>query len=170
MDENLQDGAETIISDEVVDTQDESTSGDEQTTSSNEELEKARKAISQLTARAKKAEDELRNIKTSKETKADSNLTNTLSREEAFLIAKGYDDESLNQIQVIAKGKGISMLDAEKDPLFISYKEKKDAEAKAEKAKLGASKGSGQKESKPGFQNFDSLEDHKKIWKEKFNQ
>jgi len=170
MDENLQDGAETIISDEVVDTQDESTSGDEQTTSSNEELEKARKAISQLTARAKKAEDELRNIKTSKETKADSNLTNTLSREEAFLIAKGYDDESLNQIQVIAKGKGISMLDAEKDPLFISYKEKKDAEAKAEKAKLGASKGSGQKEAKAGFNSFESLEDHKKIWKEKFNQ
>lgn len=170
MDENLQDGAETIISDEVVDTQDESTSGDEQTTSSNEELEKARKAISQLTARAKKAEDELRNIKTSKETKADSNLTNTLSREEAVLIAQGYDLETLNQIQVIAKGKGVSLLEAEKDPLFVSYKEKKDAEAKAEKAKLGASKGSGQKEAKVGFNSFESLEDHKKLWKEKFNQ
>lgn len=170
MDENLQDGAETIISDEVVDTQDESTSGDEQTTSSNEELEKARKAISQLTARAKKAEDELRNFKTSKETKADSNLTNTLSREEAVLIAQGYDLETLNQIQVIAKGKGVSLLEAEKDPLFVSYKEKKEAEAKAEKAKLGASKGSGQKEAKVGFNSFESLEDHKKIWKEKFNQ
>lgn len=170
MDENLQDGAETIISDEVVDTQDESTSGDEETTSSNDELEKAKKTISQLTARAKKAEEALKELKTSKETNANSNITNTLSRDEVILIAKGYDDESFNQIQAIAKGKGISMLEAEKDPLFVSFKEKKDAEAKAEKAKLGASKGSGQKESKPGFQNFDSLEDHKKIWKENFNQ
>ena len=170
MDENLLDGAETIISDEVVDTQDESTSGDEQTTGSNEELEKAKQAISQLTARAKKAEEELKKLKTSKETNANSNLTNTLSREEVVLIAKGYDDESFNQIQAIAKGKGISLLEAEKDPLFVSFKEKKEAEAKAEKAKLGASKGSGQKETKPGFNSFESLEDHKKLWKENFNQ
>lgn len=170
MDENLQDGAETIISDEVVDTQDESTSGDEATTDLAEELEKARKAISQLTARAKKAEDEVKKSKVSDNTKAEPNLTNTLSREEAVLIAQGYDLETLNQIQVIAKGKGVSLLEAEKDPLFVSYKEKKDAEAKAEKAKLGASKGSGQKEAKVGFNSFESLEDHKKIWKEKFNQ
>ena len=70
MDENLQDGAETIISDEVVDTQDESTSGDEETTDLAGELEKAKKAISQLTARAKRAEDEVKKSKVSGDTKA----------------------------------------------------------------------------------------------------
>lgn len=170
MDENLRDDAEVIISDEEVDTQEESTSGDEETTDLAVELEKAKKAISQLTARAKRAEDEAKKNKIPSDTKAQPNLTNTLSREEAVLIAQGYDLETLNQIQVIAKGKGVSLLEAEKDPLFVSYKEKKDAEAKAEKAKLGASKGSGQKETKPGFNSFESLEDHKKLWKENFNQ
>ena len=98
MDENLQDGAETIISDEVVDTQDESTSGDEATTDLAEELEKARKAISQLTARAKKAEDEVKKSKVSDNTKAQPNINNVLSREEAFLIAKGYETPSCSII------------------------------------------------------------------------
>jgi len=170
MDENLRDDAEVIISDEEVDTQEQSTSGDEETTDLAEELEKARKANSQILARAKRAEEEVRKFKSSNETKAQPNLNNVLSREEAVLIARGYDDESLNQIQVIAKGKGISMLDAEKDPLFISYKEKMESEAKAEKAKLGVSKGSGQKEKKAGFANFEKIEDHKKLWEEANNQ
>ena len=170
MADEVKDDAEVIISDEEVDTQDESTSGDEETTDLAGELEKARKANAQILARAKRAEEEVKKFKASGETKAQPNLNNVLSREEAFLIAKGYDDESLNQIQVIAKGKGISMLEAEKDALFVSYKEKKESEAKAEKAKLGASKGSGQKESKPGFNNFESLEDHKKLWKEANNK
>jgi len=170
MDENLRDDAEVIISDEEVETQKQSTSGDEETTDLAGELEKARKANAQILARAKRAEDEVRKFKSSGETKAQPNINNVLSREEAVLIARGYDDESLNQIQVIAKGKGISMLDAEKDPLFVSYKEKKESEAKAEKAKLGASKGSGQKESKPGFKNFENLADHKKLWEEANNK
>lgn len=169
MDENLRDDAEVIISDEEVDTQEQSTSGDEETTEQSSEEVVSKKQFDQVLARAKRAEDTVRKFKTSNETKAPSNLNNVLSREEAVLIARGYDDESLNQIQVIAKGKGISMLDAEKDPLFVSYKEKKESEAKAEKAKLGASKGSGQKESKPGFNKFESLSDHKKLWEEANN-
>ena len=170
MDENLRDDAEVIISDEENETQETQESGDEETTDLAGELEKAKKAISQLTARAKRAEDEVKKSKVSGDTKAQPNLNNILSREEAVLIARGYDDESLNQIQVIAKGKGISMLEAEKDALFVSYKEKKESEAKAEKAKLGASKGSGQKESKPGFKNFETLSDHKKLWEEANNK
>ena len=68
--------------------------------------------------------------------------TNYLTREEGILIAKGMSDEELNQLKVIAKGKGVSLLEAEKDPLFTTYYEKVQKEKRSEQAKLGTSKGS----------------------------
>lgn len=94
-------------------------------------------------------------------------ITNVLSREEAFLIAKGMDEEGINQLQVIAKGKGISLLDAEKDPMFVAYNEQRIKDKKAEQARLGASKGSGSKENKPDFRTKGLSDDeHKRLWQE----
>lgn len=91
---------------------------------------------------------------------------NYLTREEGILIAKGMDDENLSQLKVIAKGKGISLLEAEKDPLFVSYFEKSQKEKKSEQAKLGASKGSSYKETKPEFKSGLTREEHMALWKE----
>lgn len=92
---------------------------------------------------------------------------NTLSREEAILIAKGRSEEDLDLLHTIAKGKGISLLEAEKNPLFTAYEEKKAEEEKKEKARLGASKGSNSAKSSVGFSTPGlSPEDHKKLWKE----
>jgi len=92
--------------------------------------------------------------------------TNYLTREEGILIAKGMSDEELNQLKVIAKGKGISLLEAEKDPLFTTYYEKVQKEKRSEQAKLGTSKGSSYKEEKPKFTAGLSREEHMKLWRE----
>lgn len=95
------------------------------------------------------------------------NITNTLTREEAILIAKGMEEEDLAKLQTIVKGTGLSLAEAQKDPLFTAYLEKKEAEKKAERAKLGASKGSGYKEQKPGITSPGlSSDEHKKLWSE----
>lgn len=91
---------------------------------------------------------------------------NYLTREEGILIAKGMDDENISQLKAIAKGKNISLLEAEKDPLFVSYYEKVQKEKKSEQAKLGASKGSSYKESKPEFKPGLTREEHMALWKE----
>jgi len=92
--------------------------------------------------------------------------TEQLTRDEVILIAKGHDDETLNQLKVIAKGKGVSLLDAEKDPLFTSYFDKVQKEKRSEQAKLGASKGSAFKETKAEFKSGLTREEHMALWKE----
>lgn len=91
---------------------------------------------------------------------------NYLTREEGILIAKGMDEESLTQLKAIAKGKNLSLLNAEKDPLFVSYYDKVQKDKKSEQAKLGASKGSSYKETKPTFESGLSREEHRKRWEE----
>lgn len=94
-------------------------------------------------------------------------ITNTLTREEAILIAKGRSEEDLDLLHTIAKGKGISLLDAEKHALFTAYEEKKAEELKKEQARLGASKGSNSVKSSSGFASPGMSEaEHKKLWKE----
>lgn len=72
-----------------------------------------------------------------------SNESQYLTREEAVLIAKGFDDEHLAHAKKIAKGAGISLLDAVNDPLFIAFEEKQKEEKRKQKAQLNASNSSG---------------------------
>lgn len=91
----------------------------------------------------------------------------TPSRDELILIAKGKSEEDLEVLQTIAKGKGISLLEAQKDPLYTSYEDKKREEKLKEEATLGASKGSGYSEEQISFQKPGLTdEDHKKLWKQ----
>lgn len=108
-----------------------------------------------------------RKAKQAAPTEPKQNLTNQyLTREEGILIAKGIDEESLNQLKSIAKGKEISLLDAEKDPLFLTYFEKVQKDKRAEQAKLGTSKGSAFKETKESFKSGLTREEHMALWKE----
>lgn len=124
-----------------------------------------------LFVRAKKAETELKKRKavdkeTVKAKKDDSSndSEDTLTRDEAMLIAGGVDAEDLEQLKAIRKGTGVSLSEAVKNPMYEAYKEKKVKEAKRKKAQLGAGSGLGGGESddinKPGL----TEEEHRKLW------
>lgn len=126
------------------------------------ELEKQRKANAQINARAKKAEEELRALKANPPLKQDPQLSDELK-----LIARGLSDEEIEQAKVIAKGKGIVLTEAIKDPLFLSYQTTLKEERRKEKAKLGASKGSGESQDetlvKPGMSESEHKEAFNKV-------
>lgn len=98
----------------------------------------------QAVARAKKAEAELKSLK---EKPAGANLNQSaLSKEETELLilqSKGIDKELLGEMKTLAKVRGKSILEIEDDPIFIAMKDEREARVKAEKSKLGASRGSG---------------------------
>jgi len=115
-----------------------------------EKADKLEKANKDLYQRAKKAEAKAKEVKAEplknnaeqedKVTKADVEIL--------FLQDKGLDDEEIQQLRKIqagekATGKSISLIEAQKDPLFVAYKERKGAEDKKRKAQLGASGGGG---------------------------
>lgn len=92
----------------------------------------------------------------------ETNKTNTeyLTREEAILLAKGYDEEDLTRLNMLANGKKLT--EVVNDEMFIAWKESKDAKAKASKAQLGSSKSSTSKTSKPLSEM--SRDEHKAYW------
>jgi multidrug efflux pump subunit AcrA (membrane-fusion protein) len=121
-------------------------------------LADALKAKAELTARAKRAEEELKTLKANsqKSKPNDPQLT-----EELKLIARGLSDEAIEQAKVIARGKGISLTEAIKDPLFSIYQKDTEEREKKEKAKLGASRGSAEtQEEVKGFQSGATREEH----------
>lgn len=101
-----------------------------------------------LFARAKTAEEKLKEVKPQQPAqvqKANINKKESeyLTREEAILIAKGEDETALAKLKAIAKGNGVSLLEAQKDEMFVAWKALQEKEQVSKKAKLGASKGSG---------------------------
>lgn len=76
-------------------------------------------------------------------------VSNSLTREEAILIAKGYSEEELKALNIIkkgaeAEGRKMSFLEATEDEMFKAYKSKLEAKERSKKAQLGASGGSRQ--------------------------
>lgn len=65
-----------------------------------------------------------------------------LTREEAVLLAKGYDEEDLSRLNILAKADGKKLTEVVNDEMFVAWKEKKDEKVKAVKAQLGSSKSS----------------------------
>ena len=86
--------------------------------------------------------------------------------EELKLIARGLSDEEIAEAKAIAAGKKITLAEALKDKTFLLFQANFQEEQKKEKAKLGASHGSGQtlteKPIKPGM----SKEEHKAAFDE----
>lgn len=132
----------------------------EDTVALQEKLDQAEKAKSQILARAKKAEEELKALKANPPVKSDPQLSDELK-----LIARGLSDEEIEQAKVIAKGKGIVLAEAIKDPLFLTYQADLKEKEKKEKAKLGASKGSGESEEETLIKPDMSREEHQKVFK-----
>lgn len=159
------------VQDETLDSQNEATEEVEKTeiveetaeTVETEDAEKLKDANKRLFERAKKAEAENKVLKAKQEVKVEV-PAQTADPDELRLIAKGLSDQEIDQAKVIAKGRGISLPEALKDPLLIAYRKELEEQRRKEKAKLGASKGSGQADDeilvKPGT----TLEEHRLIW------
>ena len=131
--------------------------------------DKATQFAKQAIARAKKAEAKLK--EKTPEIKADappitSNLTEeTIERK--ILKNDGLSDELIDELTALAKVRGTSLLDTQKDPIYLAIKSAKEKEEKEAKAKLPASKGSGNQKTKRDFNSADlSEKDHKAMWRE----
>lgn len=98
----------------------------------------------------------------------DQNKINAQSPDpdELRLIAKGLSDTEIEQARVISKGKGISLMESLKDPLFISFQKDLKEQEKKEKAKLGGSNSSnqGQQGDEPVVRSGMTAEEHKAAW------
>jgi len=159
-DTNVEVEEDTNISEEEDYTSDDST---EDAEALKEKLDSALKAKAELTARARKAEEKLKAL----EAKPQDNQPNDQHlSEELRLIARGLTDEAIDQAKIIAKGKDVSLTEAIKDPLFAIYQKDADEKAKKEKAKLGASKGSGATGDKATFKSGMTKEEHQKAFQE----
>jgi hypothetical protein len=100
-----------------------------------------------LFERAKKAEAENRTLKGKK-----ANETQTVQKQipqsgvdvdERILKANGMPAPLLTELKAIATLRGVNLIDAQKDSLFIAVKENYDKDEKRKAASLGASRGSG---------------------------
>lgn len=65
--------------------------------------------------------------------------------DERVLKAQGMSDELLKQLKDVAALREVSLIDAQKDDLFVAIKEKFDKEQKTKAAALPPSRGSGSK-------------------------
>ena len=162
------------MSDEEVDVAADTSADVEETTNSNDnseqedtvdlaqELEKQRKANLDILARTRKAEAELKKLKEAQANppvNSDPQLSDELK-----LIARGLSDEEIEQAKVIAKGKGVVLAEAIKDPLFLSYQATLKEERRKEKAKLGASKGSGESQDESLIKQDMPRDEHQKVF------
>lgn len=109
-----------------------------------------------------------------KQLKTNKPNNNELTREEVILIAKGIEDSDISYLKKLqagekAMGKEISLSEAMSDPLFVAYKEQKEAKARAEKAQLGASS-SGAVHQDNQFKSNLPRDEHKKLWEEEMKK
>lgn len=82
----------------------------------------------------------------------------------AEFFSKGGTKQDYEQLQVIMRGKGLSMAEAQKDPLFEAYIEREKAKKRDEAAQVNTRRiAADTTKIKPEM----SREEHQKIWKEK---
>lgn len=108
-----------------------------------DKAEKMETFARQTLARAKKAEEELKVLKTPKPTPAQDTLSQA-SVEETVLLANGMSEELLGELKAIAAVRKTSLIKAQSDPLFVAAKEVIEKERKQKEASLPVSRGSGQ--------------------------
>jgi len=185
MDEETQVDLAASEQEEGSDTLEENTS-DESLVDSDDDSAENSSPVDELADRVSKLEDYAKNQKTRAE-KAEAKLkatakeiqdsdkselsnqgSDSLSREEAVLIAKGHTLEEIEKIKSLAALDGVSVLEASENELFTAWKEKQDKQREAAEAQMGASKGSGRRKPKKSFTTPGlTPEEHKKLFEEK---
>lgn len=109
---------------------------------------KATTFAKQALARAHKAEEELKELK---KPKLESVVPSQPDVEETVLLANGMPEELLEELKAVAGVRKVSLIKAQKDPIFVAVKEKFEKEQKQKDASLGASRGSGATKPKKDF-------------------
>lgn len=165
MDEESTVTVDTDTDEEVV--LDETTDG-EDIDALRQKATEAEEAKRQLTARAHKAEAELKAIKAKQAEAPQSNINNGLDSDAVdvkILQSQGMSEYLITELKALAKVRGTSILATQLDPIFVTIKEKSEQEEKAKKASLPASRGSGSPTAKKSF-NTPGLtdEEHKELW------
>ena len=161
--EDVVTGEEELETSEEFENETDEASSDEMTISKAELNKLKRKAIAYESLKSK-AQDS----KPAQKTETINNSSSSLSREEAMLIAKGFNEDDLDYLNVVAKGTGLSLKDAQDHPLFVTYTEKLNAEKKSKRATMSTSKGSASV--KPVNLANMTADDHKKYWAEKMGR
>lgn len=157
--ENLQEEVLQTEQDQSVNT--ESNDQSEETESTQEETVTLTKSeFTKLKRQAIAYKSQKENSPTPKEKKSGLDI----NADELYLIAKGYDDEALEQLRIIARGTGTNLKEARENPLFKNYEAKQKEEERRSKAKLGASNGSGFSQGGQVIKPNMTETEHKAIW------
>lgn len=128
------------------------------------DIDRKANALRQVTARAKKAEEELKVLKTKGSTEAKP-ASQSESIEEIVLKANGMSDDLLRELKAVAQVRGVSLLEAQKDSIFLGIKEKQEQEQKTKEASMGASRGSGRAKVEKSFNTPNlTADEHKALW------
>lgn len=143
VDSNNNDGEDQDTDESLENTEEETEETSNEETEDDSDVDSLQEKNKNLFARAKKAETELKKLKSAKKDDSSTSSEEVLTRDEAFLIAGGVDTEDLEQLKIIQKGTDVSLSEAVKSPMYTAYKEQKEIKAKRKKAQLGASGGSG---------------------------
>ena len=160
--------AEVQDSDTSEDTETNDTLNESNDSNSSDGFESSDEKYQNAKRRAEIAEAKLKELKNSTKVQnvEEKDGDNTgLSREEAILFAQGFTEEEVLKAGKIAELEGISLSEATKDELFVTWKDKKEKEAKSAKAQLGTSTGSPAVAEKKDFNspNLDR-DDHKALF------
>lgn len=130
-----------------------------------EALEREKIAKQQILARAKKAEALLKENKD--KPSLNNNVLTSEDVETKILKAQGLPDDEINYLKKLAKLNETSIIEAQSDEIFKSFKANKEATEKQANAKLGASRGSGSVKKEKTFATKGlSDQDHKEMWRQ----
>lgn len=104
-----------------------------------------------------------------KPVKEETPKTDSLSREEAILYAKGKNDDQIAYAKKVAELEGVSITEALDSPLYTAWEEKQSVDNANNAAQIGASRSSAphrENTIRPGM----SKDEHKEMWNKLRNQ
>lgn len=165
-DELEQENIDEVEETEVEETEEETTDNVEEEGDTDDGIDWKKEALKFKGILKRKAEQAELLKKKVPQTK--KQITSNLSVEETVLKAQGMSDDELAMLKKVASVQEVSLLEAKNDDLYTSWKEKNDAELRAEQARMSASRKSGQRGVKKDFNTKGlSKEEHKELWKQK---
>lgn len=157
--ENLDSQNETT---EEVDKTEEVVEDDAPEADSEDEIVKLKETNKRIFERAKKAEAEVKELRAKAQ---EAKSTPSVDPDELRLIAKGLSDEEIEKARIIAKGQGITLQEALKDSMFLVFQKDFKEQQRKERAKLNASKGSGQADDETLVKPDMKREEHIDVWR-----
>lgn len=127
-----------------------------------EERNRLREEAEELKA---KQEELAKTLNPEPEVKEEAPKSDSLSREDAILYAKGFSEEEVAYANKVAQLEGVNAIEASENALFTSWKAKRDEDTANNAAQLGASTASAPHKVETFKPNM-TAEEHKALWKQ----